>query len=311
MSMDADISWQLLRGIVHDWAGTAAEPAEVTPLQGGAIHTTLAIKTKDGDKAVLKVSPHRVDRSYQDESHQLTLLKSLGLPVPEIYACRLGSLDDPHSYLLMQHVDGVSLAEARKLCTPEEFDHLQSHLAQLVLAMHEQQSSHYWRVTADDRTRHDLWPHFYREMYDPIWNEAERSTHLPIKAKRLIGKIHERLERLISHDDTPRLVHWDLWSGNILARRDPKDGAWRVSAILDPNCKFAHAEAELAYLELFHTTTAAFYRAYQHSRKLPAEYHQLRKPVYQLYPLIDDLTLHGGQYLKPLLAQVDKLSSLI
>jgi fructosamine-3-kinase len=310
MSMDSDISWQLLRGIVHDWAGTSAELTEATPLVGGAIHTTLALKTKSGDRAVLKISPHRVDRGYQDEAYQLNLLKSLGVPAPEVYACHLGTLDSPHSYILMQHVDGVPLTDAKKLCTPDEFDRLQTHLAELVLAMHEQKSTHYWRVTGHERKEHDHWPKFYREMYDPIWHEAERTTNLPIKVKRQIGKVHERLERLIGHDDQPRLVHWDLWSGNILAHRDDT-GAWRIIAILDPNCKFAHAEAELAYLELFHTSTPTFLKAYQHVRKLPPDYHQVRKPIYQLYPLIDDVTLHGAQYIKPLLAQVDKLSALI
>lgn len=310
MSTDSDISWQLLRGIVHDWAGTSAELAEATPLVGGAIHTTLSLKTKTGDHAVLKISPHRVDRGYQDEAHQLNLLKSLAIPVPEVFTCHLGTLDTPHSYILMQHVDGVSLTDAKKLCTPHEFDHLQAHLAELVLAMHEQKSTHYWRVTGHERTQHDHWPKFYREMYDPIWHEAERTTSLPIKVKRQIGKVHERLERLIGHDDHPRLVHWDLWSGNILAHRDDT-GRWRISAILDPNCKFAHAEAELAYLELFHTSTPAFVKAYQHVHKLPPEYHQVRKPIYQLYPLIDDVTLHGTQYVKPLLAQVDKLAALV
>jgi fructosamine-3-kinase len=233
------------------------------------------------------------------------------VPVPEVYACRLGTLDAPHSYILMQHVDGVNLTEARKLCTPAEYDQLQTHLAELVLAMHERRSSHYWRVTEDEqRQQHEQWPRFYREMYDPIWHEAERTVNLPVKAKRQIGKVHERLERLIGHDDTPRLVHWDLWSGNILAGRDDR-GRWRVRAILDPNCKFAHAEAELAYLDLFQTSTPAFARAYQSVRRLPPEYHQLRKPVYQLYPLIDDVTLHGPQYVKPLLAQVEKLAAVV
>jgi fructosamine-3-kinase len=306
MSMDSDISWQLLRGIVHDWAGTSAELAESTPLHGGAIHTTLALTTKDGAKAVLKITPHRVDRAYQDEAYQLNLLRSLGLPVPEVYACRLGDLDAPNSYLLMQHVDGVNLTEAKKLCTPAEYDRLQTHLAELVLAMHEQRSSHYWRVTGDERNEHEQWPRFYREMYDPIWHEAERTANLPVKVKRQIGKVHERLERLIGHDDAPRLVHWDLWSGNILAGRDDR-GLWRIRAILDPNCKFAHAEAELAYLDLFHTSTPAFLKAYQHHHKLDRDYHRLRKPVYQVYELMNHVHLFGADYVKPLCATLDRV----
>jgi fructosamine-3-kinase len=310
MSMDSDISWQLLRGIVRDWAGTSAELAEVTPLRGGAIHTTLAITTKAGERAVLKVTPYRVDRGYEDEERQLGLLRSLGVPVPTVYACRIGTLDAPHSYILMQHVDGVTLAEAKKSCTAEEYEGLQTDLAGLTLAMHNERSTHYRRVTGGEGQGCDNWAKFYRAMYDPIWQEAEKNAQLPVRARRQIGKVHEQLERLIGHDDSPRLVHWDLWSGNILAGRDGR-GKWRVTAVLDPNCKYAHAEAEIAYLELFRTATPAFVRAYQRVRKLTPEYHGVRKLVYQLYPLIDDLTLHGGQYVKPLMAQVEKLSAVV
>lgn len=310
MSMDFDISWQLLRGIVRDWAGTDAELAEVTPLHGGAIHTTLFLLTRNGSRAVLKITPHRVDRGYQDEACQLNLLRSIGLPVPEVYACRLGDLDAPNSYILLEFIDGVSLSEARRRCEPDQFDQLQCRLAELVLIMHNHRSSHYWRVTAGQRQQHDHWPSFYREMYDPIWHEAEKLPQLPPKAKRQIGKVHEHLERLIAHDDSPRLVHWDLWSANLLVHLDSQ-GQWQIGAFLDPNCKFAHAEAELAYLELFRTANPAFLRAYQRVRKLSPDYHHRRKLVYQLYPLIDDVTLHGEQYIKPLMAQLDKLATVI
>jgi protein-ribulosamine 3-kinase len=310
MSMDSDISWQLLRGIVHDWAGTSAELAEATPLVGGAIHTTLRLKTKDGRRCVLKITPHRVDRGYQDEAYQLNLFRSLGLPAPEVYTCRMGTLDQPHSYILMEHIDGINLAEAKRQISSDEAERLQMHLAELTLVMHDQKSTHYWRVTAGERTEHDGWAQFYREMYDPIWHECEKTAHLPVKCRKQISKIHERLDQLIGHDDSPRLVHWDLWSGNILCKPDDQ-GRWWISAILDPNCKFAHAEAELAYLELFHTVNGPFMRTYQQQRKLPADYHRVRKLVYQLYPLIDDVTLHGTKYVPLVVDAVDKVAKVL
>src|SRR5690348_10416517 len=104
MSMgEIDISWQALRRIVQEWAGTSAELSEFVPLHGGQINTTLELHLKDGCKAVVKVSPHRVDKSYEREAYQLTLLKSFGIPVPEVYSWRIGSLDDPVSHLLIEY----------------------------------------------------------------------------------------------------------------------------------------------------------------------------------------------------------------
>src|SRR4051794_10152559 len=104
---DADISWQVLRQIVHDWAGNHVELDSVKNLGGGSVATTLVLNTSGGERAVLKITPHRVDRAYADEAYQLKLLRELGAPVPEVYRCQVGSLDQPFSYLLMEFRDGL------------------------------------------------------------------------------------------------------------------------------------------------------------------------------------------------------------
>src|SRR5947209_10280927 len=114
-----DISWQTLRRIVHDWVGTAAELEEVKPLHGGSINSTFALTTQGGDRAVLKISPYRVDRNYVHEAYQLNVLRTIGVPAPQVYTCRVGSLDDPMSYLLLEFIEGMDLAEAKGRSMPE------------------------------------------------------------------------------------------------------------------------------------------------------------------------------------------------
>ena len=304
-----DISWQSLRRIVHDWAGQAAELAEVKPLAGGSVNTTLLLQTKQGDKAVLKVSPHRVNRELERESQQLELLRGIGLPVPKVYADRVASLDSPDSYLLMEFIEGHDLGTARHLCGADVYDDLQRHLAELVLAMHIRTGEAYGRHCSFDTARFDRWPAFFRHVYDPSWADVEKTALLPSKVKRQIGKIHEKLDRLLDHDDRPRLVHWDIWATNVLVGPDG-DGRWRVRAIIDPNCKYAHYEAELAYMELFHTITPAFLKAYQKQIRLGEGYHRTRKWVYQLYPMIHHVSLFGHDYVKPMMGCLERAAHL-
>ena len=310
MPHEVEVSWQMLRQILQDWAGAGAELAEVTPMSGGQINTTLALTTRGGQKAVLKITPHRVDKCYADESHQLKVLQEAGVPVPQVFACRIGDLDRPFSYLLMEFVEGVDLNEAKAVCSADEYDQLQSHLAELVLTLHEHRAPHYMRVTADEPKRYEHWHECYRDIFDGIWHEVEKSGALPPKPRKQVAKVHERLDRLLAHDDCPRLTHWDLWATNVLAKRQ-ESGAWRIAALLDPNAKYAHAEAELAYLELFHTITPAFLKVYQRDHKLPADYHRLRKPVYQLYSLLNHLRLFGHEYLKPTLAMIERVGAMV
>lgn len=309
---EADISWAMLCQVVRDWAGPAAELRESRTLDGGSINTTLALALADGRRAVLKVTPHRVDRAYADEAHQIALLRAAGVPTPEVYAVQTGTLDRPYSYLLMEFVDGVDLHAARRRCPPEQYDRLQRHLAELMLQLHATTGTHYMRVCydADREPRFDAWHACYHHIFDGIWAEVARAGVLPVKLRKTVGRVHDRLDRLLACDDLPRLLHWDVWATNLLAR-PADDGTWRLVAVLDPNCKFGCPEAELAYLDLFHTATPAFFKAYQAGRRLPAEYHQIRKPIYQLYSLLNHVRLFGPGYAKALCAQAEKVGALV
>jgi fructosamine-3-kinase len=306
---EMDISWGTLRQIVKDWSGTSAELAQATPLVGGSINTTICLDLADGRKAVLKITPHRVDRAHADEACQLKLLKSVGMPVPDVYACHVGSLENPFSYILMEFVDGVDLSEARSRCSSDEFDGIQTHLAELLLALHSNQGPHFTRVASTEAKCFSTWHECFRDVFDPIWAEVEKANALPIKQRKIIARVHDRLDRLLAHDRSPCLVHWDIWATNVLAL--PMDGGWRVSALLDPNCKYAHCEAEIAYIELFHTCTPAFMKAYQRERRLPDEYHRVRKPVYQLYSLLNHLRLFGQEYARALGNAIERVSALV
>lgn len=306
----ADISWDALRRIVRTWDESAADLKEVVQLEGGMVNTTLALTLGDGRKVVLKVTPHRVDRSHADEAVQLELLRDVGLPVPKVLAWQIGTLDDPFSYILMEFVEGKDLAAAKAACSAAEYDALQTHLAELLLTLHSKTGPGFMRVCGADTKRHENWPAFYREVFDAIWREVEKSSALPVKCRKTVGRVHDRLDRLLACDGPPRLLHWDVWSTNLLTRCHGQEG-WRICAVLDPNCKYGHPEAEIAYMELFHTATPTFLKTYQRDRKLPPEYHQVRKPIYHLYTLLNHLRLFGQEYLKPTLTAVEKVAPLV
>jgi fructosamine-3-kinase len=306
---EGDISWQVLRRILKEWLGDSAELAEVKPLVGGCVNTTLELTSKDGQKAVLKICAHRVSRAYAHEAFQLEILRKIGIPVPEVYVWKTGTLDDPYSYLLMEFIDGIDLAHARRTCTADEYDYLQSHLADLVLMIHDNTSDGYGRVRSD-APRTERWANFFREVYEPLVKDVEKSGVLPVKCRKNLHKIHDKLERVLTNEDRPRLVHWDLWATNLLAKKNG-DGRWHINAVLDPNCKYAHAEAELAYLELFHTSTPAFFKTYQKKFKLSTDYHRVRKPLYQLYSLVNHVHIFGSEYVKPMTEMLERVSAVV
>ena len=55
-------------------------------------------------------------------------------------------------------------------------------------------------------------------------------------------------------------------------------------------------EVDLAMSELFGGFDRRFYRAYDARRPRAAEYHRVRRQVYQLYPLLVHANLFGAGY---------------
>ena len=258
---DSDISWQMLRRIVHDWVGTSAELAEVKRLDGGCINTTLALTTQAGDRAVLKISPHRVNRQYLTEAYQLNILRAIGLPAPQVYVSTLGDLDDPISYLLMEFVDGIDLNHAREQCTDEQFDHLQMHLAELMLTLHNNTHETYTRLTEGEREEFTPGRPFTATSTIHTGTSARRTPRLPSRCARRSAR-----STSASNARRPRRLPAPGALGRLVDQHPLQIRRARAMVglgLLDPNCKYAHAEAEIAYMDLFHTITPAFLRAYQ------------------------------------------------
>jgi fructosamine-3-kinase len=328
----ADISWPVLRRIVRQWGGDTAEPAELEPLDGGFISTTVKITTTTGQRAVLKISPHRVDRAYAREAFHLNLLRQLGLPVPQVYDARTGSLEEPFSYLLMEWIEGRDLSSARRACDAGSFDTLQEEFAEIVHRLHACHGPGFGRVESPQNGSETQspppssngngaesglktnWPAYFRELHEPMWQEARKLPFLHVKERKLIDKLHERLERFLPPDCPPALTHWDLWSSNVLALSNG-DGNWHIAALLDPMCTWADPDAELAYLDLFQTITPAFMKSYQRHGHLSNEYHQVRKPIYQLYALLGHALTHGvlssPEHLTPLQERIERVAALV
>lgn len=296
-----------MRQIAKDWLGESVSIRGVRSLHGGSMSTTLLLQLSGRGAVVLKIAPHMVVNQYQHEAYQLNLLRDWGLPAPEVYACQVASLESPHSYLLMQQMPGRPLSEVRDGLSREEMDHLQMHLADIVLSLHGRTSLSYKRVCdgGEDGTRD--YPEFFHRIYDPIFNDVISMKLVPTALRRRLSNIHEKVGPLLENGDRPRLVHGDLWSSNLLVDQD-NQGRWWVSGILDPNCRYSHAEIELAYLELFRTVTPAFFRVYEQTHRLSSEYKNFRRDVYMLYPLLNHVRLFGGQYVKPLTAMAEKVA---
>jgi aminoglycoside phosphotransferase (APT) family kinase protein len=98
------------------------------------------------------------------------------------------------------------------------------------------------------------WREAFLEMVDAVLDDAGR---FGVTLPRPAGEVREVIaaqSAVLDEVTTPRLVHWDLWDGNILAERRP-DGP-RITALIDAERAFwGDPVAEFVSLGLFHDIT--------------------------------------------------------
>ncbi|MDY6938227.1 MAG: fructosamine kinase family protein [Cyanobacteriota bacterium] len=114
---------------------------------------------------------------------------------------------------------------------------------------------------------------------------------------RLLEKIPELLA---GHTPQPSLVHGDLWGGNagVTATGEP--------VIFDPATYYGDRETDLAMTELFGGFSAGFYRGYNAEWPLDDGYER-RKPLYNLYHVLNHFNLFGGGYAGQAQRTIDRL----
>jgi len=141
------------------------------------------------------------------------------------------------------------------------------------------------------------------QVNDPAddWIEFWRERRLGFQLRLAAAKGHRRLttmgERLQeklpaffkNYRPPPSLLHGDMWSGNtaMTSAGEP--------VIYDPAVYYGDREADLAMTELFGGFPPSFYDAYRAEYPLDPEY-EIRKPLYNLYHVLNHLNLFGGGY---------------
>ena len=127
---------------------------------------------------------------------------------------------------------------------------------------------------------------------------AERNGSATPELRRGLGRLLDKLSDLLSEtEESPTLLHGDLWSGNHLI--DTQGRGW----LIDPAVSYGHREADLAMSTLFGGYPSEFYSAYQEAHPLPSGWRE-REPLYQLYHLLNHLNLFGSSYLGQVLAVI-------
>ena len=263
------------------------------PVGGGCVNQAVRLQTDSGDSFFLKWNPEAPPDLFKAEVEGLRALGRTGsVRVPTVLG--VGS-----HWILLEFVEEGPV--------PSSFGRT---LGRTLARLHDTGGEAYgWDrdnfigPLPQVNGRRRRWMEFWRERRIlPQLRRAVDGGALGSADAQAAEKVADSVDLLL--DDSalrPSLLHGDLWSGNVMA--DP-DGA---PVLVDPAVYLGHREVDLAMAELFGGFPRDFLPSYREAAPLPPGYDEVRRDVYQLYPLLVHVNLFGGGYVGSLMARVRKL----
>ncbi|MGB0747580.1 MAG: fructosamine kinase family protein [Magnetospiraceae bacterium] len=260
---------------------TGADPVCWLPLGGGCVGEVAKVGLSNGKTLIVKSG--KTGSGLDIEGYMLRYLKDQSdLPVPSV----LHAADE---LLVMSYIHTSGRLNASA----------QAHAADLLAALHAMTGPAYGldRDTLigglhQPNPATDSWIEFFRDhrlLY--MAEQAEQAVRLPRRVRARVEKLCEHLDRWLTEPDAPRLIHGDVWSGNVLCGKDGK-----IAGFVDPAIYYADPEIELAFSTLFNTFGAPFFARYQQLRPIAPGFFEERRDLYNLYPLLVHVRLFGGSY---------------
>ena len=251
------------------------------PAAGGCIHDCYRVAI-GGAARFLKTNSAQHADAFAAEAEGLLALHAAGLRAPAPLAQGVAG---GRAYLLLEHLE---LRQSGDFAA----------LGRMLALAHRQVGPRFgWR--RDNYIGSMPQANGWKNTWADFWWERRIEPQLALARKNGFDLAMPDRRILEGHEPQPCLLHGDLWRGN--AGFTPQG-----PVVFDPAVYYGDREADLAMTELFGGFPRSFYDAYAAAFPLQAGYEK-RKPLYNLYHLLNHLNLFGGGYL----AQVEATLRLL
>lgn len=203
--------------------------AERLPLGGGTYNTVEELRLTDGTRLILKIPPPPTNPGMTHEGELLggeaefcRGAETVGVPAPRVAGVALDETAPTGRHILLTHCPGGgwdSVEPTQKASLRRELGGLVARLHQVTGPGFGYPSGVFGPLTVDWRTA-------FAALYDGVLDDARRyRAWLPLPVDE-VARTAKLAYDALDEVTVPRLVHFDLWDGNILVEsgRSPRVG---------------------------------------------------------------------------------------
>jgi len=259
-------------------------------LKGGMFNTTYLLTPGVGEKAVLRVGPvnrHLLlpfeENLMEAERHVYERCAPLGIPVPRVLACDATKRLLDRDYMITAYIEGMALADMDADEHVKRAIHRET--GRYACQMHSLAHDQFGRVADVLRGRgHAQWSECLRTEIAGFAEKAAQTKIFSARQLRRMERIYARHSTLLDEITAPRLVHADLWGGNILVSAQNT-----LAAVIDAD-RAIYGDVEFEFASGW-MTDDAFYEGYGQRPARNKESVTRRRLYRLLYKLMDSYIL--------------------
>lgn len=239
--------------------GAAKEIATIQELAGGDYNNTYLITFTDALKVILRVapapdrlSPGRGIGLMRNEHYFQPFFASISSLMPRTLLADFTHQLIDRDYIFQSFMEGERWSAVAEQLSPEENTALWQQLGDITKNIHSVEGDFFGSPILGDTS--DEWSTYIIDELSEMIRDIE-SAEVDASDIRTLRDLAEQHRDLLDEVQEPRLLHGDLWTYNLLIKRD-QEGP-RISAVLDADgCTWGDPLAEWMMF-LFHIKTEA------------------------------------------------------
>jgi protein-ribulosamine 3-kinase len=276
--------WMILKDEIRNKieAGLNDKIDSLKPVGGGCINDAQLLKCISGAVYFLKVNLANLPGMFENEANGLNELKKANaIRVPDVIMV-------DKNFILLENISSSGKTGNFYAQFGERFAMLHKYTND----MHGFRENNYIGSNPQlNLPSKSEWKDFYWENRILFqYKLCEKNGYATAELKKEIAALENKLDSILAgSENTPSLLHGDLWSGNYIV--DEKGEA----CLIDPAVYYGNREADLAMTKLFGGFTNEFYKSYLSAYPLPEGW-EYRENLYKLYHILNHLNLFGTGY---------------
>lgn len=209
---------------------------QVSVLSGGMFNTTYEVSWEDGH-VILRFGPvnrHLImgfeEHLMEAEAYVYKLCEKAEIPCPHVLVCDTSRKLLDRDYMITEYVSGETMVKAA--LTQQESERLFEEMGQYTSRLHEITGDRFGFVSrlVSEKESYSWAQCLIREAED-ILERLMKAGGLDVEEAGLFHRVFTENRELLDEVRVPRLLHTDVWSGNVILSR--KGGVPGVKMIID------------------------------------------------------------------------------